>query len=257
MAHASMITRDTAIIVAVPSTQRIERSTYAVWRRPLSRPRSPVRVTRVVRSRPIRTVHIYVDFYSHHVNVETRSDDGPLVHFRNHHHHRYCYRRHHHHHHQHGHRYCDLSLTYDTYVFGSLLANGICVDILLCTDVMARGQQKVQSQAKAAEKQAKLKKQQGHSANDQKKAAQKALVHVCVVCKVSIPSRRVPSAVFHSYGVLFGRPFMPTKSWSIITFIVHIELINLIAFRPVFIMEIYNNGYNWFFIHFRCDWSKL
>jgi len=50
---------------------------------------------------------------------------------------------------------------------------------------MARGQQKVQSQAKAAEKQAKMKKQQGHSANEQKKAAQKALVHVCTVCKVS------------------------------------------------------------------------
>ena len=49
---------------------------------------------------------------------------------------------------------------------------------------MARGQQKIQSQAKAAEKSAKLKKQQGHSANDQKKAAQKALVHVCSVCKV-------------------------------------------------------------------------
>lgn len=51
---------------------------------------------------------------------------------------------------------------------------------------MARGQQKLQSQAKAAEKQSKLKKQQGHSATDQKKAAQKALVHVCVVCKVCI-----------------------------------------------------------------------
>lgn len=50
---------------------------------------------------------------------------------------------------------------------------------------MARGQQKLQSQAKAAEKAAKMKKQSGHSANDQKKAAQKALVHVCVVCKVS------------------------------------------------------------------------
>lgn len=51
---------------------------------------------------------------------------------------------------------------------------------------MARGQQKVQSQAKAAEKQAKMKKQQGHSANEQKKAAQKALIHVCTVCKVSV-----------------------------------------------------------------------
>lgn len=51
---------------------------------------------------------------------------------------------------------------------------------------MARGQQKLQSQAKAAEKAAKQKKQQGHNANQQKKAAQKALVHVCAVCKVSI-----------------------------------------------------------------------
>lgn len=50
---------------------------------------------------------------------------------------------------------------------------------------MARGHQKLQSQAKAAEKASKLKKAQGHSANDQKKAAQKALVHVCAVCKVS------------------------------------------------------------------------
>ncbi|KAI5631712.1 hypothetical protein NE865_15587 [Phthorimaea operculella] len=52
---------------------------------------------------------------------------------------------------------------------------------------MARGQQKLQSQAKAAEKQQKLKKQQGHSATDQKKAAQKALVHVCAVCKAQMP----------------------------------------------------------------------
>lgn len=50
---------------------------------------------------------------------------------------------------------------------------------------MARGQQKLQSQAKAAERAAKVKKQQGHSSTDQKKAAQKALVHVCAVCKVS------------------------------------------------------------------------
>ncbi|XP_077287085.1 zinc finger protein 706-like [Arctopsyche grandis] len=52
---------------------------------------------------------------------------------------------------------------------------------------MARGQQKLQSQAKASEKNSKLKKQQGHSANDQKKAAQKALVHVCTVCKAQMP----------------------------------------------------------------------
>lgn len=50
---------------------------------------------------------------------------------------------------------------------------------------MARGQQKLQSQAKAADRAAKAKKQQGHSATAQKKAAQKALVHVCAVCKVS------------------------------------------------------------------------
>lgn len=50
---------------------------------------------------------------------------------------------------------------------------------------MARGQQKLQSQAKAQEKASKAKKQQGHSATDQKKAAQKALVHVCGICKVS------------------------------------------------------------------------
>lgn len=50
---------------------------------------------------------------------------------------------------------------------------------------MARGHQKLQSQAKTQEKTAKAKKQQGHSATEQKKAAQKALVHACVVCKVS------------------------------------------------------------------------
>lgn len=50
---------------------------------------------------------------------------------------------------------------------------------------MARGHQKLQSQAKAQEKAAAQKKQQGHSAKDQKKAAQKALVHNCVICKVS------------------------------------------------------------------------
>ncbi|KAL1493374.1 hypothetical protein ABEB36_011440 [Hypothenemus hampei] len=53
--------------------------------------------------------------------------------------------------------------------------------------IMARGHEKAQSQQKAAEKAAKLKKQQGHSANDQKKAAQKALVHICTVCKAQMP----------------------------------------------------------------------
>ncbi len=51
---------------------------------------------------------------------------------------------------------------------------------------MARGHQKLQSQAKTQEKTAKLKKQQGHSAGEQKKAAQKALVHACAICKVTI-----------------------------------------------------------------------
>jgi len=49
---------------------------------------------------------------------------------------------------------------------------------------MARGHQKAQSQAKAQEKAAKIKKAQGHSANDQKKAALAGLKAVCSVCKV-------------------------------------------------------------------------
>jgi len=48
---------------------------------------------------------------------------------------------------------------------------------------MARGQQKIQSQQKAAEKAAKLKKQQGTS---QKKSAAAALTFQCVVCKTKI-----------------------------------------------------------------------
>jgi len=45
---------------------------------------------------------------------------------------------------------------------------------------MARGHQKIQSQKKNLEKQAKLKKGQ---ASDHKKHAQKALVHTCPVCR--------------------------------------------------------------------------
>ncbi len=48
---------------------------------------------------------------------------------------------------------------------------------------MARGQQKIQSQQKAAERAAKQKKAQGH---DQKKAAKAALVYQCTVCKVGM-----------------------------------------------------------------------
>ncbi|XP_034656860.1 zinc finger protein 706-like [Drosophila subobscura] len=55
---------------------------------------------------------------------------------------------------------------------------------------MARGHQKIQSQAKTAEEQAKIKKQQGHSDQDQKKAAQKALLHVCAICMSQMPDPR-------------------------------------------------------------------
>ena len=48
--------------------------------------------------------------------------------------------------------------------------------------VMARGQQKIQSQQRNAERLAAEKKRQGGT--DQKKAAQKALLFVCSVCKV-------------------------------------------------------------------------
>lgn len=50
---------------------------------------------------------------------------------------------------------------------------------------MARGQQKIQSQQKNAEKQAKLKKAAG--GGDSKKAAAKALIFSCTVCKSQMP----------------------------------------------------------------------
>lgn len=55
----------------------------------------------------------------------------------------------------------------------------------LSVQKMARGHQKIQSQQKAQEKAKQKAKQFGHSANDQKKAAQKALNIQCAVCKVS------------------------------------------------------------------------
>jgi len=55
--------------------------------------------------------------------------------------------------------------------------------IMLIQLKMARGQQKIQSQQKNAEKQAKQKKSQ---AADQKKAAQAALVYSCALCKARI-----------------------------------------------------------------------
>jgi hypothetical protein len=49
---------------------------------------------------------------------------------------------------------------------------------------MARGQQKIQSQQKAAEKAAKAKKAQG---SNQKEAAAKALTFKCAVCMALMP----------------------------------------------------------------------
>ncbi|KAH9425099.1 zinc finger protein 706-like [Dermatophagoides pteronyssinus] len=49
---------------------------------------------------------------------------------------------------------------------------------------MARGQQKLQSQQRAAKKAAEMKRQQGH---DQKSAAQAALIHKCSVCMSQMP----------------------------------------------------------------------
>ncbi|KAL8586561.1 hypothetical protein ACOMHN_053914 [Nucella lapillus] len=50
---------------------------------------------------------------------------------------------------------------------------------------MARGQQKIQSQAKAQKKSDG--KGKGHNLHEQKKAAAKALVHSCPVCKAQMP----------------------------------------------------------------------
>ena len=68
---------------------------------------------------------------------------------------------------------------------------------------MARGQQKIQSQQKNAERQAKLKK-----AQSSKRAENKALVYSCTVCRVSIfflfffgKKRKLIVALWHfSYG---------------------------------------------------------
>lgn len=49
---------------------------------------------------------------------------------------------------------------------------------------MARGQQKIQSQQKAAKRAQDQKRQAGH---DQKAAAQKALTITCAVCRTQMP----------------------------------------------------------------------
>ncbi len=60
---------------------------------------------------------------------------------------------------------------------------------------MARGQQKIQSQQKAAAKQAKLKKGGGP---DQKVAAKKALVFTCPVCRSQMPDPKTFKQHFES-----------------------------------------------------------
>ncbi|XP_068228474.1 zinc finger protein 706-like [Palaemon carinicauda] len=52
---------------------------------------------------------------------------------------------------------------------------------------MARGHQKAQSQAKNMAKQQAIKSKQGHNANEQKKAALKALTFQCPVCRGMMP----------------------------------------------------------------------
>lgn len=52
---------------------------------------------------------------------------------------------------------------------------------------MARGLQAQQAQAKAAEKAAKLKKQEGNSKHDNAKTAAAGLKHTCTVCKAAMP----------------------------------------------------------------------
>lgn len=88
---------------------------------------------------------------------------------------------------------------------------------------MARGQQKLQSQAKAAEKMNKMKKQQGHSATEQKKAAQKALVHVCAVCKVCVSHHNYYSyystfKVFHLVSINTGHFLLMISATSSLLF---------------------------------------
>merc|ERR1711933_241138 len=56
-------------------------------------------------------------------------------------------------------------------------------DCLTVQNIMARGQQKIQSQQKNAERQAKMKKAKG---SDQRKAAQAALKIICGVCRSQI-----------------------------------------------------------------------
>ena len=72
-------------------------------------------------------------------------------------------------------------LSHNIFPFSLLTAAFLFVSLWINQAKMARGQQKIQSQQKKAEKNAKLKKQAG---SDQKKSAAKALIFTCTVCKV-------------------------------------------------------------------------
>ena len=63
---------------------------------------------------------------------------------------------------------------------------------------MARGLQAQQSQAKAAEKQAKLKKMQGNSKHDNAKTAAAGLKFTCTVCKAAMPDPKTYKQHFES-----------------------------------------------------------
>jgi len=62
---------------------------------------------------------------------------------------------------------------------------------------MARGQQKIQSQQKAAEKAAKLKKQQAGGI-DQKQFAAAKLLYKCTVCMTAMPDPKTYRQHFES-----------------------------------------------------------
>jgi len=63
---------------------------------------------------------------------------------------------------------------------------------------MARGQQKIQSQQKAAEKAAKLKKQAGQSLKDSKATAAAGLKAKCSVCMSQMPDPKTYKQHFES-----------------------------------------------------------
>ena len=69
---------------------------------------------------------------------------------------------------------------------------------------MARGQQKIQSQQKAAEKAAKLKKMQGQTLKDSKNAAAAGLKASCSVCKVNKNLYELTHENVKKFALLYG-----------------------------------------------------